>query len=73
MKLEAGSTNELGRHTTVVHERLTSQVGVYFVNKLPNCIKSAAMSIAFKTGLKIALASEEIYSTSDFRAHNLDP
>ncbi|KAG8313243.1 hypothetical protein J6590_006803 [Homalodisca vitripennis] len=58
-----------GRHRTVVHERLPSQSGAQFVNKLPNFIKSAAMLKAFKTRLKSALLSEAFYNTDEFMAH----
>ncbi|KAG8305207.1 hypothetical protein J6590_074758 [Homalodisca vitripennis] len=56
------------RHRTVVHERLPSQAGAQFVNKLPNVIKSAAMPKAFKTRLKTALISEAFYK-DEFTAH----
>ncbi len=58
-----------GRHRTVVFERLPSQAGARFVNKLPNSIKNAVMPKAFKSRLKTALISEAFYSTDEFMAH----
>lgn len=58
------------RHRTVVHERLPSQTGVHFVNKLPNSIKCASTPKAFKNRLKQILIAEAFYKTDDFMAHN---
>ncbi|KAG8304619.1 hypothetical protein J6590_089212 [Homalodisca vitripennis] len=41
-----------GRHRTMVYERLPSQAGVQFLNRLPNSIKDAPTPKAFKTRLK---------------------
>ncbi|KAG8317807.1 hypothetical protein J6590_018200 [Homalodisca vitripennis] len=46
-------------------ERLPSQAGAQFVDKLPNFINSAAMPKAFKIRLKTALLSEAFYNTDD--------
>ncbi|KAG8292762.1 hypothetical protein J6590_031741, partial [Homalodisca vitripennis] len=59
-----------GRHRTVAYERLPSQAGVQFVNKLPNSIKNATMPKAFKTRLKTALISKAFYSTDEFMAND---
>ena len=59
-----------GRHRTVAYERLPSQAGVRFVNKLPNSIKSAPMPQAFKTRLKRILMENAFYSIGEFMAHN---
>lgn len=38
-----------GKHRTIVHERLPSQVGVHFVNKLyQNCHNARAIQISFE-------------------------
>ncbi len=59
-----------GRHRTVVSERLPSQSGVLFLNKLPNSIKNATMPKAFKTRLKAVLISNSFYSVDEFMAHS---
>jgi len=59
-----------GQHRTVVHERLPSQAGVQFVNKLPNSLKDAPMPKAFKAHLKKVLMAESFYSFDEFMAYN---
>ncbi|KAG8303949.1 hypothetical protein J6590_106036 [Homalodisca vitripennis] len=51
-----------GRHRTVVYERLPSQAGVQFLNRLPNSIKHAPTSKALKTRLKRFLVSQAFYN-----------
>lgn len=55
-----------GQHRTVVHERLPSQAGVVFVNKLPNEIKGAPTPQAFRANLKRILVSRAFYSVEEF-------
>ncbi|KAG8265399.1 hypothetical protein J6590_095575 [Homalodisca vitripennis] len=59
-----------GRHRTVVHKRLPSQVGVHLVNRLPNSIKSVPMLKAFKASLKKILIAEAFYNTDEFMTHD---
>ncbi|KAG8287031.1 hypothetical protein J6590_047008 [Homalodisca vitripennis] len=59
-----------GRHRTVVYERLPSQAGVQFLNRLPNSIKDAPTPKAFKTRLKRFLVSQAFYNAGEFLAFN---
>ncbi|KAG8278791.1 hypothetical protein J6590_011186 [Homalodisca vitripennis] len=54
-----------GRHRTVVYERLPSQAGVHFLNRLPNSIKDAPTPKALKTRLKHFLVSQPFYNTGE--------
>ncbi len=57
-----------GRHRTVAYERLPTQKGVHFVNRLPNQIKNAPMPKALKARLKTTLIAQAFYSTDEFMA-----
>ncbi|KAG8306294.1 hypothetical protein J6590_050666 [Homalodisca vitripennis] len=57
-----------GRHRTVVYERLPSQAGVHFLNRLPNSIKHAPTPKALKTRLKRFLVSQAFYNAGEFFA-----
>uniref|UniRef100_A0A1B6KSA2 Uncharacterized protein n=1 Tax=Graphocephala atropunctata TaxID=36148 RepID=A0A1B6KSA2_9HEMI len=59
-----------GRHRTVVYERLPSQAGVHFVNKLPDSIKYAPTPKALKTRLKRFLVSQTFYNVNEFLAYH---
>ncbi|KAG8308630.1 hypothetical protein J6590_105165 [Homalodisca vitripennis] len=64
-----GSANyRTGRHRTVVYERLPSQAGVHFLNRLPNSIKDAPTPKALKTRLKRLLVSQAFYNAGEFLA-----
>ncbi|KAG8315464.1 hypothetical protein J6590_070187 [Homalodisca vitripennis] len=54
-----------GRNRTVVYERLPSQAGVQFLNRLPNSIKHAPTP-ALKTRLKRFLVSQAFYNAGEF-------
>ncbi|KAG8286170.1 hypothetical protein J6590_066143 [Homalodisca vitripennis] len=51
---------------TVVYERLPSQAGVHFLNRLPNSIKDAPTPKALKSRLKRLLVSHTFYNGSEF-------
>ncbi|KAG8337825.1 hypothetical protein J6590_015496 [Homalodisca vitripennis] len=55
-----------GRHRTVVCERLPSQAGVNFLNRLPNSIKTTPTPKAFKARLKRLLVSHAFYNADEF-------
>ncbi|KAG8243946.1 hypothetical protein J6590_033977 [Homalodisca vitripennis] len=55
-----------GRHRTVVYEHLPSQVGVRFINSLPDSMKNVQTPKALKTRLKRFLASKAFYSVDEF-------
>ncbi|KAG8295498.1 hypothetical protein J6590_079005 [Homalodisca vitripennis] len=57
-----------GRHRTVVYERVPSQAGVHFLNRLPNSIKDVPTPKALKTHLKRLLLSQAFYNASEFLA-----
>ncbi|KAG8334616.1 hypothetical protein J6590_086439 [Homalodisca vitripennis] len=54
-----------GRHRTVVYERLSSQAGVQFLNRLPNSIKDAPTPNAFKTRIKRFLVNQAFYNAAE--------
>ncbi|KAG8241093.1 hypothetical protein J6590_094491 [Homalodisca vitripennis] len=53
---------------SVVYERLPSQAGVQFLNRLPNSIKHAPTPKALKTRLKRFLVSQAFYNAGEFLA-----
>ncbi|KAG8252956.1 hypothetical protein J6590_045156 [Homalodisca vitripennis] len=59
-----------GRHRTVVYERLPSQAGVHFVNKLPNSIKNSPTPKVLKTRFKRFLVSQAFYNVDEFLAYD---
>ncbi|KAG8331846.1 hypothetical protein J6590_032546 [Homalodisca vitripennis] len=67
---EGGNNYRTGAHRTVLFERLPSQAGVLFLNRLPNSIKNAPMPKAFKARLKSTLVANAFYNTDEFMAFN---
>lgn len=51
-------------------ERLSSQAGVEFIDKLPESVKSTILPKAFKCRLKLALITEALFSRDGIMAHN---
>ncbi|KAG8303316.1 hypothetical protein J6590_013586 [Homalodisca vitripennis] len=62
-----------GRHRTVVYERLPSQAGVQFLNRLPNSIKHAPTPKALKTRLKRFLVSQAFYNAGQIPPKEVEP
>ncbi|KAG8334583.1 hypothetical protein J6590_086965 [Homalodisca vitripennis] len=60
----------IGQHRTVIYERLPSQAGVHFINKLPHRIKNAPTPKAFKIRLKRFLATQAFYNVDEYLAKN---
>ncbi|KAG8275563.1 hypothetical protein J6590_083180 [Homalodisca vitripennis] len=59
-------SHRTGRHRTVVYERLPSQAGVHFINRLPNELRKASTLKALKTRLKRCLVSNAFYNIKEF-------
>ncbi|KAG8316192.1 hypothetical protein J6590_057389 [Homalodisca vitripennis] len=53
------------RHRTVVYERLSPQLGVHFLNRLPNSIKDAPTPKVLKTRLERFLVSQAFYNAGE--------
>ncbi|KAG8327973.1 hypothetical protein J6590_006148 [Homalodisca vitripennis] len=72
----SGETNQsphpFSGYRTVVYERLPSQAGVQFLNRLPNSIKHAPTPKALKTRLKRFLVSQAFYNAGEFLAFDWD-
>jgi len=61
-----------GQHRTVVHERLPSQAGVHFFNKLPRSFDKKANPNLIKSRLKHLLVSRAFYSVGEYMSHRWD-
>ncbi|KAG8290499.1 hypothetical protein J6590_080329 [Homalodisca vitripennis] len=55
-----------GAHRTVLFERLPSQAGVLFLDRLPNSLKNAPMSKAIKARLKSTLVANSFYNPDEW-------
>lgn len=58
---------------TIVHQRLPSQVGPFFVNTLTKLMKSAVIPKVLKNRLVSSLIYEAIQNTDNFMVHDWDP
>lgn len=59
-----------GRQRGTASERFPSQVGVTFVDKLPNSVKSVTLSKALESRLKSAQIMEAVYNKDELMGHD---
>lgn len=59
-----------GRYRVAASERFPSQVGVTFVDKLPNSVKSVTLSKALESRLKSAQIMEAVYNKDELMGHD---